>query len=96
LKRALLALPIVRSEVQPDLISIYYDTPDLALNRKQLTLWSRKRDEKFVQTVKGQKFRRAGFAGAPRMGRSRREQAIVAQAVIAPPCSILPPDRGRH
>jgi hypothetical protein len=31
----LLAMSAVQSEVQSDLISTYYDTPDLALNRKQ-------------------------------------------------------------
>jgi hypothetical protein len=38
LKCMLLAMPTARSDVQADLVSIYYDTPDLALNRKRLTL----------------------------------------------------------
>jgi triphosphatase len=52
LKCLLLAMPTVRSEVQSDLTSTYYDTPDLALHRKQLTLRVRKQGRKFVQTVK--------------------------------------------
>jgi hypothetical protein len=52
LKCVLLAMSAVQSEVQSDLISTYYDTPDLALNRKQLTLRVRKQGRKFVQAVK--------------------------------------------
>ena len=52
MKCVLLAMSAVQSEVQSDLISTYYDTPDLALNRKQLTLRVRKQGRKFVQAVK--------------------------------------------
>jgi inorganic triphosphatase YgiF len=45
-------MPTVRSEVQPDLTSTYYDTLDLALHREMLTLRVRKQGRKFVQTVK--------------------------------------------
>jgi triphosphatase len=45
-------MPTVRSEIQSDLTSTYYDTPDLALHRRQLTLRVRKQGRKFVQTVK--------------------------------------------
>jgi triphosphatase len=45
-------MPTVRSEVQSDLTSIYYDTLDFALHRKLLTLCVRKQGRKFVQTVK--------------------------------------------
>jgi hypothetical protein len=38
LEHVLLAMPTVRSEVQSDLVSTYYDTPTLALYREQLTL----------------------------------------------------------
>jgi hypothetical protein len=45
-------MPTVRSEIQSDLTSTYYDTPDFALHRKLLTLRVRKQGRKFVQTVK--------------------------------------------
>ena len=45
-------MPTVRSEVQSDLTSTYYDTLDLALHRELLTLRVRKQGRKFVQTVK--------------------------------------------
>jgi inorganic triphosphatase YgiF len=45
-------MPTVRSEVKSDLTSTYYDTPDLALNRKLPTLRVRKQGRKFLQTVK--------------------------------------------
>ncbi|SDR63464.1 Inorganic triphosphatase YgiF, contains CYTH and CHAD domains [Rhizobiales bacterium GAS113] len=56
LKCVLLAMPTGWSEVQSDLTSTYYDTPDLALHRKQLTLRVRKQGRKFVQTVKAGDF----------------------------------------
>ena len=52
MKCVLLAMPTVRSEIQSDLTSTYYDTPDFALHRKLLTLRVRKQGRKFVQTVK--------------------------------------------
>jgi triphosphatase len=48
-----------RSEVQSDLTSTYYDTPDIALHRKQLTLRLRKQGRKFVQIVKAGDFARS-------------------------------------
>ena len=45
-------MPTVRSEIQSDLTSTYYETPDFALHRKLLTLRVRKQGRKFVQTVK--------------------------------------------
>src|ERR1700704_4779397 len=52
LKCVLLAMPTGRSEVQSDLTSTYYDTPDLALYRKQLTLRVRKQGRRYVQTAR--------------------------------------------
>jgi triphosphatase len=45
-------MPTVRSEVQPKLVSTYYDTPTLALYRKGLALRVRTQGHEFVQTVK--------------------------------------------
>jgi CYTH domain len=59
LKCMLLAMPTARSDVQADLVSIYYDTPDLALNRKRLTLRVRKQGRRFVQTVNDEHHRHA-------------------------------------
>jgi inorganic triphosphatase YgiF len=56
LKCALLAIPTARSEVQSDLVSTYYDTPDFALRRKQLTLRVRKQGRRYVQTAKAGDF----------------------------------------
>jgi triphosphatase len=56
LKCVLLAMPTARSQVQSDLTSTYYDTPDLALHRKQLTLRVRKQGRRYVQTVKAGDF----------------------------------------
>ena len=60
-----------RSEVQSDLTSTYYDTPDLALHRKQLTLRVRKQGRKFVQTVKA-----GDFAGSDLVVRREWEDPI--------------------
>jgi inorganic triphosphatase YgiF len=54
LKRVLLALPTVKSEVRLKLVSTYYDTPALALHREGLTLRVRKQGREFVQTVKAE------------------------------------------
>jgi uncharacterized protein YjbK len=51
-ERALLAMPIMRSERQTNVVSTYYDTPALILNREGLTLRVRKQGQSFVQTVK--------------------------------------------
>ena len=53
-EQPLLTTPTVRSEIQSDLVSIYYDTPTLALYRKRLTLRVRKLGREFLQTVKAE------------------------------------------
>jgi triphosphatase len=60
-----------RSEGQSELTSTYYDTPDLALHRKQLTLRVRKQGRKFVQTVKA-----GDFAGSDLLARREWEDPI--------------------
>ena len=67
----LLSMSTGRSEVQSDLTSTYYDTPDLALHRKQLTLRVRKQGRKFVQTVKA-----GDFAGSDLVVRREWEDPI--------------------
>ena len=62
----------VQSEVQSDLISTYYDTPDLALNRKQLTLRVRKQGRKFVQAA------RAAEKNMQRIGHGQTMEALLA------------------
>src|SRR3981189_105242 len=54
-------MPTGRSEVQSKLTSTYYDTPDLKLYRKQLTLRVRKQGRRFVQTVKAEDFAGSGL-----------------------------------
>jgi inorganic triphosphatase YgiF len=54
LKRVLLAMPGVRSEVRWKLVSTYYDTPTLALRRQGLRLRVRKLGREFIQTVKAE------------------------------------------
>ena len=70
----LLAMPTARSDVQADLVSIYYDTPDLALNRKRLTLRVRKEEGSFVQTVKA-----GDFAGSDLLARREWEDVIASK-----------------
>jgi triphosphatase len=74
LKCALLAMPTVRSEVQSNLVSTYYDTPDLALKRKRLTLRVRKQEGKFVQTVKA-----GDFAGPDLLARREWEDPVASK-----------------
>jgi triphosphatase len=54
LKRVLLAMPTVKSEVRLKLVSTYYDTPTLALHRERLSFRVRKQGREFVQTVKAE------------------------------------------
>jgi inorganic triphosphatase YgiF len=54
LKRVLLAMPTVKSEVRLKLVSTYYDTPTLALHRERLSFRMRKQGREFVQTVKAE------------------------------------------
>jgi len=54
LKRVLLAMPAVKSEVRLKLVSTYYDTSALALYRERLSLRVRKQGREFVQTVKAE------------------------------------------
>jgi triphosphatase len=54
LKRVLLAMPAVKSEVRSKLVSTYYDTPALALHRERLSFRVRKQGPEFVQTVKAE------------------------------------------
>jgi triphosphatase len=54
LKRALLAMPTVKSEVRSKLVSTYYDTPTLALHRERLSFRVRKQGPEFVQTAKAE------------------------------------------
>jgi hypothetical protein len=74
LKCMLLAMPTAQSDVQADLVSIYYDTPDLALNRKRLTLRVRKQGRRFVQTVKA-----GDFAESDLLARREWEDVIGAR-----------------
>jgi inorganic triphosphatase YgiF len=77
LESVLKASPTVRSEVQPDLISTYYDTPDLTLHRRGLTLRVRKQGPKLVQTVKA-----ADSAEANVLGRREWEEPIAARRPV--------------
>src|SRR5207245_1837267 len=52
LKRALAAMAPEAESSRRRLISTYYDTPDLALKRRGLTLRVREQGGRFVQTVK--------------------------------------------
>jgi inorganic triphosphatase YgiF len=54
LKRVLLAMPTVKSEIRLKLVSTYYDTPALALHRELLSLRVRQQSREFVQTVKAE------------------------------------------
>jgi inorganic triphosphatase YgiF len=54
LKRVLLAMPAVKSEVRLKVVSMYYDTPTLALNRERLSFRVRKQGSEFVQTLKAE------------------------------------------
>ena len=74
LKCVLLAMPNVRSEVELELTSTYYDTPDLALRRKELTLRVRKQGRSFVQTVKA-----GDFAGSDLLARREWEDPIASK-----------------
>jgi triphosphatase len=74
LKCVLQAMPTVRSEVELELTSTYYDTPDLALRRKELTLRVRKQGRSFVQTVKA-----GDFAGSDLLARREWEDPIASK-----------------
>jgi triphosphatase len=74
LKCMLLAMPTARSDVQADLVSIYYDTPDLALNRKRLTLRVRRQGRRLVQTVKA-----GDFAESDLLARREWEDVIASK-----------------
>ena len=52
LKRALVEMTPVSGSSQSRLISTYYDTPDLALKHRGLSLRVREQDGRFIQTVK--------------------------------------------
>jgi inorganic triphosphatase YgiF len=67
-------MPTGRSEVASDLTSTYYDTPDLALHREQLSLRVRKQGRKFVQTVKA-----GDFAGSDLLARREWEDPIASK-----------------
>jgi inorganic triphosphatase YgiF len=54
LKRVLLAMPTVKSEVRSKLVSTYYGTPALALHRERLSFRVRKQGPEFIQTVKAE------------------------------------------
>jgi inorganic triphosphatase YgiF len=54
LKRVLMAMPTVKSEIRLKLVSTYYDTPMLALHRGRLSFRVRKQGREFVQTVKAE------------------------------------------
>jgi inorganic triphosphatase YgiF len=54
LKRVLLAMPTVKSEVRLKLVSTYYDTPALALHQERLSLRVRQQGREFVQTIKAE------------------------------------------
>jgi triphosphatase len=54
LKRVLMAMPTVKSEIRLKLVSTYYDTPMLALHRERLSFRVRKQGREFVQTVKAE------------------------------------------
>jgi triphosphatase len=54
LKRVLLAMPTVKSEIRLNLVSTYYDTPTLALHRARLSLRVRKQGSECVETVKAE------------------------------------------
>jgi inorganic triphosphatase YgiF len=47
-------MPTAKSEIRPQLVSTYYDTPALALHRERLSLRVRKQGGEFVQTVKAE------------------------------------------
>jgi len=67
-------MPTGRSDVQSELTSTYYDTPDLTLYRKQLTLRVRKQGRGFVQTVKA-----GDFAGSDLLTRREWEDFIASK-----------------
>jgi inorganic triphosphatase YgiF len=52
LKRALVEMTPVSGSAQSHLISTYYDTPDLVLKHRGLSLRVREQDGRFIQTVK--------------------------------------------
>ncbi len=54
MKRVLLAMPAVKSEVRSKVVSTYYDTPTLALHREGLSFRVRKQGSEFVQTLKAE------------------------------------------
>jgi triphosphatase len=54
LRRALQAMPTVKSEVRSKLVSTYYDTPALALHRERLSFRVRQQGPEFVQTIKAE------------------------------------------
>ena len=61
LKRALVALAPASVSAQERLVSTYYDTPDLTLQRSGLTLRVREQAGRFMQTVKAEDAGRAGL-----------------------------------
>jgi triphosphatase len=71
LKRALLAMTPGSVNAQERLISIYYDTPDLALHQKALTLRVREQAGRFTQTVKT-----GAVAGADLLSRGEWEDTL--------------------
>jgi triphosphatase len=52
LKRALVKMSPTASSSQSRLVSTYYDTPNLALKRRGLSLRVREQGGRFIQTVK--------------------------------------------
>jgi triphosphatase len=52
LKRALVEMASTSTSSQARLVSTYYDTPNLALKRRGLTLRVREQGDRFIQTVK--------------------------------------------
>jgi inorganic triphosphatase YgiF len=61
LKRALVALAPASVSAQERLVSTYYDTPELTLQRSGLTLRVREQAGRFMQTVKAEDAGRAGL-----------------------------------
>ena len=74
LKRALVDMAPESDSSRCRLISTYYDTPDLALKRRGMTLRVREQGGRFIQTVKSGRSHRRRSADARRVGgRARRE-----------------------
>ncbi|HEX9465535.1 MAG TPA: CYTH domain-containing protein [Alphaproteobacteria bacterium] len=51
-RRMLLAMPAAEPKGEAEVVSTYYDTSDLTLHKRHLTLRVRRRNGTFVQTVK--------------------------------------------